>query len=287
MVKQPATIDEQLEKLLERGCVVEDMSRARQVLEAVNYYRLAHYFTPFFMPDKTRYREGTTFEKVLRIYDFDREMRNTLLIGLEEIEINIRALCSNYHALKYGALGYKNPDSFDRGHRRAQFIANLNRLIETNSASSMVVHHKGKYKGEFPVWTIVEFFSFGMLKRFYLDLKPEDKAAIVKEGFSDIPINVKHLNSWLERLAELRNRCAHYNRLYDNAFHLAPKSTIQRELDNSLFSYIFIMKQLHKRREVWNTVIVDKLKKHFDNYADVLEPSAYGFPPDWHSVLIF
>ncbi|MDR1753957.1 MAG: Abi family protein [Eubacterium sp.] len=283
-VKQPATIDDQIKKLRERGCVIENEKHAKQVLGAVNYYRLAYYFAPFFV-EKGHYKKGTSFEKVLKIYDFDRELRNVLLVALEEIEITIRAICSNYHALKYGALGYKNPDSFDRTHNHRQFISKLERIVESNGDSGIVAHHKGKYGGEFPVWAIVELFSFGMLTHFFRDLKVEDKAAIVEENFSDISISAKHLISWLDCLSDLRNHCAHYNRLYDNRFWLRPKATPEMEFDNTLFSYVFIMKQLHMRRTVWNGVIVEKLKKHFFDYSDVLAPSDFGFSEGWEKEL--
>ena len=42
----------------------------------------------------------------MKVYDFDRVLRRMLMAYLEEIEISMRAIISNYHAMKYGALGY-------------------------------------------------------------------------------------------------------------------------------------------------------------------------------------
>ena len=46
-VKKPATFQEQLQKLKDRGCIIEDESFAMEVLKNINYYRLSAYFIPF------------------------------------------------------------------------------------------------------------------------------------------------------------------------------------------------------------------------------------------------
>lgn len=106
--KTPATINQQIDILLQRGCIINDREYAAECLTRINYYRLAYYFAPF-LEHKGKYKDGTTFEQIMRIYDFDRMLRRLIMTYLEEIEIAFRALISNYHAMKYGALGYLNP----------------------------------------------------------------------------------------------------------------------------------------------------------------------------------
>lgn len=62
-VKKPATYEEQLLKLKERGCIIENEDFAMDILKNVNYYRLSAYFIPF-KKDEKSYFEGTTFENV-------------------------------------------------------------------------------------------------------------------------------------------------------------------------------------------------------------------------------
>ena len=218
-VKSPATVEDQIEKLKSRGCVVEDYEHAVCALSNINYYRLAHYFAVF-LETKNHYREGTSFETVMHIYDFDRLMRSLLLTALEEVEITMRANISNYHALKYGALGYLNEASFDNRHNHKAFLKRIDRMIESNTGEQLVTHHMRKYGGAFPLWVIMELFSFGTLNTFYSDMKIEDKRAIAEAAF-DLPYRC--VENWLQCLSELRNRCAHYNRLYDDTFGVVPK----------------------------------------------------------------
>lgn len=278
-VKSPATIDAQIEKLQSRGCTIEDTEHARKMLSEVNYYRLVHYFAVF-LADKNHYREGTSFERVAAIYDFDRMLRSLMLTVLEEIEISTRAAVSNFHAIKYGALGYMNPNSFDYRHRHPQFLGKIDHLIEANTGEELVTHHMNKYGGAFPLWVIMELFSFGTLNNFYMDMKPEDKEEIARDYFG---ANAKCLENWLQCMAELRNNCAHYNRLYANGFSGIPKAppTLDRKMSNTLLDYVIIMKQLYKRPDMWEKEFLVRLEGLFERYKDDIDLMQLGFGTNW------
>ena len=281
--KNPATIDGQLAKLKERGCLIEDEEAAREILTNVNYYRLAYYFE-IFLENKGKYREGTVFEKVVRIYDFDRKLRNLLLDVLEEIEIAMRAYVSNFHALKYGATGYMNGGSFGYNHRHQPFLSKIERMVDANRDSTIVLHHVTKYDGSFPLWAIIELFSFGMLNTFYQDMKPEDKEEIASRHFG---ISHRILENWLHCMSDLRNHCAHYHRLYANGFDEIPRQPkdVERQIGNTVFDYILIIKALYCRKKQWNSGFVEQLDSLLFGYGDVVELEQIGFPSDWKAVL--
>ena len=283
-VKNPATIKAQLEKLKSRGCIIEDEDRARFVLENINYYRLVHYFSVF-LENKGKYRKGTTFDNVMRIYDFDRLLRSLLLTALEEVEISLRAHVSNYHALKYGALGYLNDSCFDVHHNHKFFTSKIDRLVESNTGEELVTHHMRKYGGAFPLWVIMELFSFGMLNTFYSDLKTDDKKAIADKAFG---IPYRCVEDWLHRLSDLRNMCAHYNRLYANSMENIPKQPpdYDRPLTDSLYDHIVILKRLYPRDDTWRNTFVMRLEMLIMEYDDVIELEHLGFPENWREELV-
>ena len=282
-VKNPATIKAQLDKLRSRGCIIEDEERAKFVLSNINYYRLVHYFSVF-LEDKNNYREGTTFEKVMRIYDFDRLLRSLLLTALEEVEISMRAHVSNYHALKYGALGYLNESTFDIHHNHKYFTSKIDRLVETNTGEAMVTHHMRKYGGAFPLWVIMELFSFGMLNTFYSDLKANDKKAIADKAFG---VPCRCVEDWLYCLSDLRNACAHYTRLYANKLDNTPKQPgdYHRPLSNTLYDHILVLKRLYPRDDAWRTTFLMRLEMLVMEYSDAVELSHIGFPENWREEL--
>ena len=199
--KTPATIKQQIEILRQRGCIIDDEEYARKCLTNINYYRLAYYFAPF-LERKGKYRDGTTFEQIMKVYDFDRVLRRMLMTYLEEIEISMRAIISNYHAMKYGALGYLNASGFDPHHNHQAFLSKIERLIEANENEEFVKHHKRKYGGIMPVWAAVELFSFGTLTYFLIDMKSADKKDMVSQHFD---LNYRTVEDRMLCLSDLRN----------------------------------------------------------------------------------
>ena len=290
-VKEPATPESQLAKLQERGCIVADKAFAKAVLEKINYYRLANYFSVFqeFQNGQKRFVSGTSFEKILRLYDFDRRLRGQLLIFLEEIEVQMRAVISNHHALKYGALGYLNESTFARHHNHHRFITTIEGRLAKNTDLGFVSHHNEKYSGAFPLWVIMELFSFGMLSRFFKDLHKSDKKAIADKLGGGARITAGHSESWLDSLTALRNLSAHYCRLYGNTIEPAPKplavetATVPFEMDGSLFSFIYVISLLDK--PFGGDKLTPLLGALLEEYEDVVDLGVLGFRGDWRGVL--
>lgn len=283
--KIPSTINEQIAKLKERGCIIKDEKKAREILKYINYYRISNYFEPFSI-SKRRYEEGTTFEKIMQIYEMDRKLRSVLIAALEEIEIALRAAVSNFHALKYGATGYLNPSSFDRSHNHQGFMGRVNYLIECNDEREFVKHYNSKYGGKFPLWVVMELFSFGTLAFFYKDMHSADKKALANDYYG---CSASELDNWIFCLNELRNYCAHYNRLYGNRFPVLPKTpgNFEPELSDDVFGYIIVMKQLYHDKKNWDERVVKPIVRMIRKNMDAVRLSDLGFPDDWEALLSF
>ena len=283
--KIPATPSEQIKKLKERGCIIEDEELALETLKYINYYRLSNYFVPFSV-SKRKYEEGTTFEKILRIYEMDRKLRSILLAALEEVEITLRAAISNYHALKYGALGYQNPSTFDRSHNHQGFMSRINYLIESNEEREFVKHYNKAHDGKFPLWVVMELFSFGTLAFFFKDMHTVDKKSLANGFFHCSP---SELDNWLFCLNELRNYCAHFNRLYGNHFPVMPKTpnNFEPELENDVFGYIIVLKQLYHDKDNWNERVVKPISRLLKKNSDSARLSDLGFPEGWETLISY
>ena len=273
--KTPATINQQIDILLQRGCVINDREYAAQCLTRINYYRLAYYFAPF-LEHKGKYKDGTTFEQIMRIYDFDRMLRRLIMTYLEEIEIAFRALISNYHAMKYGALGYLNPSGFDPHHNHQAFMSKIERLMEVNEKEDFVKHHKNKYGGIMPVWAAMELFSFGTLTYFFIDMKAADKKELMSRSFD---LNYRTVEDRLLCLSDLRNACAHYTRLFANPFTNAPKSAddLGFEPDNTLKTYLAVTRSLYPDKSKWENEFIPTIEGLIHEYDMVKYMDGYGW----------
>ena len=68
-LKHPTTYDEQIDKLISRGCDIKSNEDAHSTLSSINYYRLSAYFLPFKKADGN-YKPGTTLSNVIQIYEY-------------------------------------------------------------------------------------------------------------------------------------------------------------------------------------------------------------------------
>jgi len=280
-IKSPATITEQLKILKSRGLVIDDVESARKTLETINYYRLVHYFAVF-LQKSGKYIDGTHFEDGVRLYNFDKKLRSIVLIALEEIEIAARAAISNYHATRYGTLGYLQAESFDRKHNHRGFMNKVGNIISKNAELSFVRHHNKKYGGTFPLWVLMEMFSFGTLAVFFADLKIVDKKEIAEYYFG---CDSRNVENWLENLAVLRNRCAHYNRMYGNPLPGEIRDAKTKK-PSSLFEHMLAARELRKcsdnvMGESWGKSFSLEMQELFDDYKDLVNPELLGFPKDF------
>ena len=284
-VKKPTTVEEQLEKLKSRGCIIADESFAKRKLQQINYYRLTAYFLPF-KTSAGLYKDSTSFDTVYRIYEFDRKFRNLIFGAVEEVEIMLRMQLSYYHGQKYGALGYLNKDNFNLKHNIERFEKNIKKAIGQNSEQPFVKHHIEKYDGKFPIWVIIELFSMGELSFFFSDMKKADKKMLAKKLFGTSDFNV---SSWLLCLTNLRNYCAHYSRLYFTKFGTVPATPndYPYRLRDHIFDYLLVLKFLYPDPEKWNNIFMVHLESLLDEYCGVVEMSHIGFPDNWKQLLFY
>lgn len=102
MAKEAINIDEQISLLRQRGMIIDNEDKAKEVLSDVGYYRLGFYWFPFerSYPCKVgrthEFREGTNFDDIVRLYYFDFNLRGILTRYLNRIEIHLRTFLTYY-----------------------------------------------------------------------------------------------------------------------------------------------------------------------------------------------
>ncbi|GHV40539.1 CAAX amino protease [Synergistales bacterium] len=284
IIKTPKTYKEQIEKLRLRGCFIDDDSFAENVLSHINYYRLSAYFLPFRQNDES-YITGTNFRTVYRIYEFDRNMRNILFAAIGKIEIFLRAKFAYYHAHQYGALGYKDSFNYNKTHKHNEFLIHLDSEIDKNKKVAFVKHHIENYNRKFPIWVIVDLFTFGMLSYFYADMKTRDQKYLAKDLFGLAP---QVLRSFLRCCTDLRNICAHYGRLYFRVFSAVPSGFLNiPEADRRrLFGAVMMLKILYADTDSWSREVHSPLRSLIAEYKSDIELYHIGFPEDWEKYIV-
>ena len=277
-LKKHRTYDEQIEKLKEKGCRITDEQKCREILENITYYRLSAYFVPFQNKDGS-YRTDFSFEKVFRLYEFDRKLRNVLFSAIEIIEVSLRARLSYYHAQKYGPSGYLDPECFNSKHNATKFKETIDREIDNNKNAPLVKHHIDNYGGQFPLWVVSELFTFGTLSFFYNDFKTADKKVIAGVHYNEYV-------SWLRCCTDLRNICAHYGRLFNRIFSAIPSGFhLTKQEERKLWGAILAVKELFPIPEQWNKEVIPALSSLLEEYEDDVSLSYMSFPENWAEAL--
>lgn len=174
--------------------------------------------------------------------------------------------------------------SYNSFHDHSAFKKRIATCIFENRKSSIVRHHNAKYGGKFPLWVIIEFFSMGMLSYFYRGMKNQDKAYLAQALYG---VNYQTMLSWLRCLTDLRNRCAHYARLYYWKFPATPKmpSHIKYVPTRRLFAQLYMLKMMYPVPNSWNQDILKPLVRLMKKYRPYISSDHLDFPYYWKSML--
>lgn len=256
--KPAITVSEQLTLLKARGLQIHDEARATLFLEAVSFFRLTPYMRPFQIPNDAdhRFREGTGFRQLSRLYDFDRRLRLLVIDAVERIEVAARAAISNHMGPTYGAHWYldkqlfksrydhdrllKSIESTQRSalkdyQREAARIEKLTQadqqrkkqLLKRRAQESYARHYALNYDEPslMPGWAMLEELTLGELSHLYKGLAKDIDRKIIGRRFN-VPAPL--LESWLHTLTSVRNICAHHSRLWNRELGIKPEIPKQR-----------------------------------------------------------
>ncbi|HFE9684151.1 Abi family protein [Clostridium perfringens] len=295
-LKEPKTFEEQMEILKSRKMIIEDEENTIEILKRTNYYRLTAYALQCKSKDNTY--NNISFNKMYKLYEFDKKLRHLILETLENIEISLRTYIAYNLSIKYGPEAHKCEEIFKdidlyKGYYDEDGIYHNGLLDEIkneerkNRNEPFVKHHIKIYDGKFPIWAVIEIFSFGMLSKMYKNLVVAEQKEISRKCFGT---NNKLLESWLDTLSYIRNTCAHYGRLYNKKLPRIPKihnkyNKFKDDLEsNKLFVAILAIKELSKAINKYD-IFKENLNKLINEYIDVIDLNILGFCENWEEIL--
>lgn len=277
-IKPFLTYEEQIKKIKSKKFIIDNEDEIITFLKTKNYYRLSAYYKPCL--DKGG--ENTSFKKVIDAYEFDMKMRAILFEIIEEIEIFWKAQISYSFSEIRGATAYLNEDNFNNFCRFDEFMTHINEIKGKYSKDLVIKHHIENYNDEIPMWVIIEFFTTGMVSKFYYDMVAQDRKAVVRNVYGS-DFSESQLASWLKCFTELRNKVAHFTRLYNWSFKSIPAypKECTFKADETLFTQIMMLKFLYVDDNKWNNVFLVKLQSLVEEYENDIELSCVGFKANY------
>ena len=231
--------------------IIPDEERARRKLAQIGYYRLSGFWYPCrkgkvdehgnYITDplsglpvrEDAFQEETDFNLIIDLYLFDKKLRQLMMDAIERVEIHIRSIIAHevgrFDPLAYQNTNFINPkilkDKTDRSGNVINYwndwISRQEKLI-AESKEDCIRWHK-KNNRSIPFWVAVETWDFGIMSKYYENLKGKYQDKICQR--LEVP-NKKVLRGWQQEINELRNHCAHHSRIWNrvssNALKILP-----------------------------------------------------------------
>ena len=230
--------------------MVNDCQEAGHYLSHLNYYRLSAYLLPFERDHAThQLTPGTTFDQVLNLYVFDRELRLLVLDAIERVEVSIRTRLAYTIAHQHGPHAHLDESLFKAKWNHAWNVRNLKKEA-AQSREVFIRHLVNKYDEALPpIWAVVEIMTFGQLSKWYANLSSGADRNRVAHTYDMDEIN---LVSFLHHISTVRNVCAHHSRLWNREFTFTFK--LPRQRPAALVVEMNI--QDHGCKRLYNTLVV-------------------------------
>ena len=236
MAKPFQTHNQQLKMLRKRNILITNGSKAKAILIRENYYQLINGYKHIFLDtveSKKRqddyYKNGTTFEQIYALYEFDRNLRNILMKYILMTENSIKSKIAYQFSSEHPkeAFSYFNINNYrDTNHQQTtSLIATLSSVTkqntDSNTKSGPFYHYFNEHK-ELPLWVLITKLTLGQTCNLFYNLKEPTQIEILKSVLYDVAATKITLQNYLKDfmsaincIKAFRNVCAHEDRLYD------------------------------------------------------------------------
>lgn len=278
--------------------------RSDKTFKGYSYYYLINGYSKIFVhsvmnniPDYT----GASINDFVKMDNFDFEIRTRILKEILKIENRIKNHVFYVFASFHGDQDYLIPSNFDTygsiSKQRNIYIllSKLNNKIAQNCNTDIdrnnpaFAHYISKYKN-IPPWVLKLELTIGELSKFYSNLQSPVRQTIAKE----YAIQENHLSTLLYFLAQVRNKCAHNERIYDSKIITKLKKNkyhdhFHANQRNNFFSILLALKFLMYDKEYYAfveyvdsqlSILKNNINQTYYNKANQF----MGLPSNWKEI---
>ena len=233
------SIEQQINKLKnQRGLLFQNEQWASHLLLNYGYYEIINGYKYHFMKDKANddagFIEGTTFEHIYQLFNFDRFLRSQVMSALETFELSLRQSIAYTvsECISDKQDEYLSRRRYRTGRRQYIHSAHrelypidhlLNILNGITHANSEPFKHYREDHGNVPPWIIVKKLNFGSLIWWFRLLKSNEKNLVVARMLGQdvnlveqTPMLKSAMSNLLSLYLDYRNTAAHGGRIYNH-----------------------------------------------------------------------
>lgn len=305
------TLDGLVDILIDRGVSISDPTDrdyAISVIEKNGYYNLINGYNKLFLAPQNdsedpEYRAGTTIQEIHALYQFDRVLRNIFFRYILGVETNIKSLISYYFSEAHGHKNFLIYSNFNTSLKNSNtkitaLIAEIQRQISSRSTDPSIAHYLNKH-GYIPLWVLNNILTLGTISKFYSLMLVDERQKVSRHfGIMD-----NELENSLLYISNIRNFCAHGNRLYcfrtkhplsNTCYHASLEIPTNASGEyiygkRDLFACVIALKRLlshndYKRmsKEIYRAIGTLSKKLSLLTKEDVLKEM--GFPENWRDL---
>lgn len=308
-VKPFLTYEEQLNNLeKKKHMILRNRVFAMSKLQDISYYALIDgYKNLFYNPMTRKYYDGTTFEDVVALYDFDEKLRALVFRYLCHVEQKIRSLISYHFCAVYSERqeAYLRIENYNCTNRNKKGIEKLVQTLcieaEKNMDHPYIVYQRNTY-GNVPLWVMMKTLTFGQISKMYSFFTTSLQSKISTNYPS---VSERELMQYLRVLTHFRNVCAHNERLFSFRCRLdIPDTVLHKKMKlsqtgmhydygkNDLFAVVIAFRYLLKRDEFMEfkrgiSLLINQLLKQSQSLTKRKLLEAMGFPENWSSISVY
>ncbi len=195
------SFEKQVDLLEERGLIVPDKTLAIDYLRVVNYYRLSAYTLVFELPSSRnsrrshQFKENTSFNDIVKLYEFDHKLRLHSMKAIESIEVAFRTAICYYMSEKHGSHWYEDANNFRDRAQHSSFLGMIDRELD-RSSEIFVTHYRTTYSSppRPPAWMVTELFTLGTISKLFKNIGNNRIRKDIAEHFS---LRLPVLESWM------------------------------------------------------------------------------------------
>ena len=186
MKKYFKTLDEQVDILQGQGLEIENREKVKLYLLRYNYYKVVNAGANIFFQDRKRkkFMKEVDFNQLIAVNEFDRNLKNILLINILDIERHFRSIVSHVFMKNHPeAEAYLIEENFNKNYKD---LINTNikygrkiidEYAEEVNYSKSIKYYMGKYS-HVPLWFLVNFYTFGKIINFYQTMKNQERQEV-------------------------------------------------------------------------------------------------------------
>lgn len=224
-----SSVEEQIEKLKQQNLIIEDDDFAKEYLEIFGYFNLIKgYRSPYIYTDTNglHYRSGITFNQILSLYMFDKNLRNAVIASMLDLEEHIKASAADVVAQSFGThqddyLNFRNYRDKRRRNPKFSLRNTIFKIKSSLNSNKPPVSHYREVHGIIPPWILFKNLYFSTIVNFINFFKPHEKEQMVYHLYdvdsTDFSIdNLKLIMmDTLFVCLDYRNLAAHGRRIYN------------------------------------------------------------------------